>query len=379
MEVKPPDFNRNVHCLLGLPFDAIPLATAANAVRKAIAERKPLFVSTPNLNFLIACIADARFRDSVIHSELSLADGMPIVWLAKMLGVPIAERVAGSSLFETLRNADARPGEAPVRVYFFGGPDGVAKQACEKINSIDAGKYQQPMHCAGYASPGFGSIEDMSTEAILEHINNSGADFVVVSLGARKGQAWIEHNRHKLTAPVISHLGAVVNMVAGTVLRAPVWMQRTGLEWIWRIKEEPALWRRYRDDGLALMRLMLTRVLSSLLYTQVKLSQADKTETASLSIAINGNVMQVVLQGSWTANTLDPLRRAFRSGIEDGYHIELNLAAVTYADSAFWGQLLLLYGYQEQIGRTLHISAASNTVRKLSYFSCVEFLLAKSK
>jgi N-acetylglucosaminyldiphosphoundecaprenol N-acetyl-beta-D-mannosaminyltransferase len=304
---------------------------------------------------------------------------MPIVWLAKLLGIPIAERVAGSSLFETLRNGLLNTDEAPIRVYFFGGPDGVAQQACERINLTETGKQRQPMQCTGYASPGFCSIEDMSTAPILEHINNSGADFVVVSLGARKGQAWIEHNRHKLTAPVISHLGAVVNMVAGTVLRAPIWMQRTGLEWIWRIKEEPALWRRYRDDGLALTRLMLSRVLPSLLYSQFILRQASKSETASLSIAMQGNVMKLVLQGSWTANTLDPLRRAFRSGIEDGYHIELNLAAVTFADSAFWGQLLLLYGYQGQIGRTLHITAASNTVRKLSYFSCVEFLLFKGK
>jgi len=78
--------------------------------------------------------------------------------------------------------------------------------------------------------------------------------------GRQKGQAWIEHNRTHITVPIISHLGAVINFVAGKLSRAPVWVQRTGLEWLWRIKEEPSLWRRYASDGLVLLKLLITRV-----------------------------------------------------------------------------------------------------------------------
>jgi N-acetylglucosaminyldiphosphoundecaprenol N-acetyl-beta-D-mannosaminyltransferase len=224
---------RDLHWILGLPFDAVTLQEAVDRVRAAAKNRTPLFISTANLNFLIASQKDEAFRDSVIHSDLSLADGMPIIWMAKLLNLPIHERVAGASLFDALRYQPLNAGERPLRIYFFGGPDGVAQRAHEAINQ-DSGS----MECCGYMSPGFGSIEEMSTLEILHQINATEADFVVVSLGAKKGQAWIERNRTLLNAPVISHLGAVVNFVAGTVQRAPIWVQRIGAEWVWRIKEE---------------------------------------------------------------------------------------------------------------------------------------------
>ena len=188
--IKSPDFSREVHCLLGLPFDATDLSGAVHRVREAVANRQPFFVSTPNLNFLIACQTDSDFRNSVINSHLSLADGMPIVWLAKLLGVPVRKRVAGSSLFENLRRDVTTGPYQTIKVFFFGAPYGVAQAACERINSEGGA-----LRCVGYESPGFGSVHEMSSTATIQRINDSHADFVVVSLGARKGQAWIEPKR----------------------------------------------------------------------------------------------------------------------------------------------------------------------------------------
>lgn len=252
---------RQVHWILGLPFDAVSLAEAMQTVRNAARQRTPLFISTPNLNFLIASQKDPAFRDSVIHSDLSLADGMPILWLAKLLKVPIRERVAGSTLFEQLRYSPLEPEDGPLRVYFFGGPDGVAEKAANAINQDSTS-----MQCVGYCSPGFGSLDDISTSDLLAHINASGADFVVVSLGAKKGQAWILRNRSQLQAPIISHLGAVVNFVAGNVQRAPVWMQRVGLEWLWRIKEEPNLYKRYVSDGISILSIVANIAVRKILH-----------------------------------------------------------------------------------------------------------------
>jgi N-acetylglucosaminyldiphosphoundecaprenol N-acetyl-beta-D-mannosaminyltransferase len=247
MQNTPPYANRNVHYLLGLPFDALTLDQAVAQVRWAAQTHTPCFFSTPNLNFLIAAQSNTAFKQSVIDSDLSLADGMPIVWLAKLVGLPIPERVAGSDVFEALRKPH---GGKKTKVYFFGGPPGVAQLAAEKINSEDGG-----LVCVGYETPGFGNVEEMSTAATLDNINNSGAEFLVVALGAVKGQAWIQHNRARLRVPVVSHLGAVINFVAGNVKRAPVWMQKSGLEWLWRVKEEPGLWSRYFNDGAALCKL----------------------------------------------------------------------------------------------------------------------------
>ncbi len=239
---------RDVVCILGLPFDAITLQDAVQRVRDAIHARRRLFLSTPNLNFLIGSRSDAAFRRSVVDSDLSVADGMPLVWMSRLLGTPLPERVTGSDLFERLRNEPLPPGRSPIRVYFYGGPPGAAEAAARRLNAGSSA-----MVCVGYESPGFGSVEELSDAETIDRINARDADFLVVALGAVKGQAWIERNRGRLRVPVISHLGAVVNFEAGTVSRAPAWVRRAGLEWLWRIKEEPALWRRYGRDARALL------------------------------------------------------------------------------------------------------------------------------
>ncbi len=118
------DFNRNVYCLLGLPFDAVTLSEAVDRVRRAAFSRQRCFLSTPNLSFLIGCLADRGFRDSIINSDLSVADGMPLVWMARLLGISIRERVAGSEVFEALRSDSARP----LSVYFLAG-----RSACPSV------------------------------------------------------------------------------------------------------------------------------------------------------------------------------------------------------------------------------------------------------
>lgn len=240
----------------GLPFDVIDTAGAAERLSGAMRDGRRLFLSTPNLNFLVAAQRDEAFRASVLASDLSVADGMPVVWLARLQGTPLPERVAGSSLFDLLRHG---AGQAvlgrPIKVYFFGGPPGVAERACAVLNAEHAAG-RGHMLGVGAQCPGFGPVEAMSPPEAIAAINASGADFLVVALGAQKGQAWIMHNLDSLTVPVVSHLGAVVNFVAGTVQRAPLAWQRLGLEWLWRIRQEPQLFRRYWSDGWALLGLV---------------------------------------------------------------------------------------------------------------------------
>jgi N-acetylglucosaminyldiphosphoundecaprenol N-acetyl-beta-D-mannosaminyltransferase len=362
-----PDFGRDVRCLLGLPFDVVDMAAAVARVHTAADGGHPCFLSTPNLNFLVACQGDPAFRASVINSDLSIADGMPLVWMARLLGLPIRERVAGSSLFEAL----CRESQRPMSVYFFGGPPGVAEQACERLNADG-----RALRCVGYESPGFGSVEDMSSAASVDRINASSADFVVVALGARKGQAWIERNRGRLSAPVISHLGAVVGFVAGSVKRAPTWMQKTGLEWLWRIKEEPDLWRRYFGDGLALARLLITRVLPYAIYLRRHGRIAGGGSAAGLELSHHGETLVLRMRGAWRAGSLEPLRCAFSDVMSPGRDVWLDMEAVDYVDSAFVGLLLLASGSAGRAHGDFLIVAASLEVRRILRFCCAEFLLS---
>ena len=363
--VVPPDFSREVHCLLGLPFDAVNMSGAVQRMKVAASNRSPCFLSTPNLNFLIAAQSDAAFRNSVINSHLSIADGMPLVWIAHLLDIPIHERVAGSALFDTLRNES----DNPISVYFFGGPEGAAEAACRRLNLEGRG-----LTCAGFESPGFGSIDQMSSEATIQRINASNADFLVVSLGAKKGQAWIERNRARISVPVISHLGAVVNFVAGTVKRAPVWMQNIGLEWLWRIKEDPALWRRYFRDGLALLKLVACRVLPYFWYLQRHKPDDSQLAAAGIEKTEDENNYIIHLRGAWTQWNIAPLRVCFSSAALAEKNIRLDMSGVSYVDSAFIGLVMLLHGHQTQNHRQLQIEFLPDHVRRIIKYCCAEFL-----
>jgi len=235
----------SVHWLLGLPFDALSLEEARERIFAAVEDRHQLVFATPNVNFLAQARRDARFREDILRTDLSLADGKPIVWLGRLLGIPFVERVAGSDLIESLIT---EPGSRVLKVYFFGGEEGAAAAASAALNRRRGG-----LAGAGSWYPGFVDLDQMSGAEVIADINRSEAVMLVVSLGAAKGHRWIEANRHRLTVPVISHLGAVVNFVAGRMRRAPRIMQRTGLEWLWRILEEPTLVTRYaRDAGYLL-------------------------------------------------------------------------------------------------------------------------------
>lgn len=359
------DFERKVYCLLGLPFDAVDMASVVRQIWRAAREHQQLFLSTPNVNFLIGCQTDIGFRDSVIHSDLSIPDGMPLVWIARVLGIPMGERIAGSSVLEALRGSTIER----ISVFFFGGPDGVAEAACQQLNTKSSG-----LTCVGFVSPGFGSIEDMSSDATIARINATHPDFLVVSLGAKKGQEWIERNRSRLSAPVISHLGAAVNFIAGTVSRAPVWMQNCGLEWLWRIKEEPTLWRRYFGEGLALIKLLATRVLPYFWYLKRHKVDEALLATSSLNIKEEGQSYIIRLRGTWMQSNMAPLRHCFAEAARSGKDVTLDMGEVTYVDSAFVGLVMLLQGHQSQLGRRLWIAHPQDSVRRVITYCCAEYL-----
>jgi N-acetylglucosaminyldiphosphoundecaprenol N-acetyl-beta-D-mannosaminyltransferase len=256
-------------------------------------------------------------------------------------------------------------------VFFFGGPQGAAEAAARRLNAE-----RSALTCVGYESPGFGSVDELSREETIARINASGADLLVVSLGAKKGQAWIERNRARITVPAVTHLGAVVNFVAGSVDRAPRWMQKSGLEWLWRIKEEPVLWRRYWADGLALASLLATRIVP---YAWLLLRRKPgREELGASAYRLRQTEREVVvrLRGAWVQENLAPLRQCLSQASAARKDVRIDLAHASYVDSSFLGLMLLLYGVQKANGRRLLCTPVSASVRRIFEYGCSEFLLA---
>jgi N-acetylglucosaminyldiphosphoundecaprenol N-acetyl-beta-D-mannosaminyltransferase len=360
------DFYRNVHCIMGLPIDAMSMDEAVRHLQQARSTRTKCFFSTPNLNFMVASQKQPEFRESVCLSDLSLADGMPLVWVAKLLNIPIRERVSGSDLFERLRQQT----ESLWRVFFFGGPKGVGQSACLAIGDQSRGVLP-----TGYIYPGFVNTEDMSRHDLMQCINQSASDMVVVSLGAAKGQDWILRNRKSIDAPVIGHLGAVINFVAGNIQRAPLWMQRAGLEWLWRAKEESTLVRRYMNDGLAFLRVLATRVLPLAWHQARHKPTPEALASAGAEYRGHGTQQWVHLRGAWHAGNLQAVRYIF-TRVEQHYgNVVLHMAQVQSIDSAFVGLLLLLEQSLAERQLSLRLTHTPAAIRRTLRLSGVQHLV----
>ena len=363
------DFRRKTWCLLGLPFDAVDLQAAVESIRRAAGSGRTCFFSTPNLNFAVSALGDASFRQTLLNSDLSLLDGMPLLWAARILGIRLPEKVSGSDLFAALWQRPASENSS-LKVFFFGGADGIAESASRNIAAGGAG-----LQCAGFLNPGFGSIDELSNPEFLDRINRSDADFLVVALGARKGQMWIDRNRVNLNPPVVGHLGAVLNFVAGTVRRAPAWMQRAGLEWTWRIYEEPSLWRRYLFDGVRFAAIFLTRLLPYALWRRFNPDRQRRADSLVVNREIEGDRLTISIEGACLRDSIEPLRPLFTQAALETRDVRLDLAGVSVVDGAFLGLCLVLKKHLDRSERRLEFVNPKPAVARIFRWSCVEYLL----
>ena len=230
------------------------------------------------------------------------------------------------------------------------------------------------MRGAGWHFPGFGVAAGMSDPAVAARINATAPDFVVVALGAAKGQHWIEDAGAVLNAPVISHLGAVVNFVAGSVRRAPVWVQNLGLEWLWRIFEEPALWRRYAHDGWAFALLCMRKVLP-LLALRVWRGVRPLRSSARLVRKVHVATHRLVLHGNWLPPDLGLLRDALSHATAAEAAVVIDAAELGAVDNTFVALLIRLYGHQRKHRRSFAVEGASASFARQLRWHGADYLL----
>ncbi len=354
-EIGADDLSREVYCILGMPIDAIDMVNVLRRIDRAAETGTKLFLSTPNLNYLAHCHLDAEFREALILSDLSPADGMSIVWLARLLGAPIRERVAGSDVFAALKHM--RPPDRPLKVFLFGGDEGVAAAASDALNDARSG-----VVCVGWHFPGFLSVEELSESSLINMINSAGADFLVVCLGAKKGQLWLKRNSTYLRSSIRSHLGASLNFEAEKIRRAPVFVRKLGLEWVWRIKEEPYLWRRYWRDGLLLINLLYSRVLPLWLY-RLRTNLLSDRSFSSYS-EVRDDCYTVGFVGPATRANIDEIIRALRTARLGG-RVIIDMTAVSAIDTRFLGVLLVFYKMLRARNAELVLKGVSSELQRI--------------
>ncbi len=361
-----PDLDRNIWCVLGLLFDITDTDKTIKYLSQSVKDNHKIVLCTPNINYIILALEDSSFRESSFNCDLSVADGMPIIWVAKLLGIPLVSRVSGSGL---ILDMCAQKSESKLSLFLFGGENGVAKLAAKRVNEMN-GK----LSAVGFSSPGHGSVKEMSREDIILDINKHHPDFLLVALGAKKGQEWIDFNKDKLNSKIISHLGATINFLADTVKRAPTWMQRSGFEWLWRIIEEPGLWSRYFRDGLKLSRLLITRVIPYWWFLQHHKKQQITSKVTNVELVNDNHNVIIKVAGVVTTNQLAEIRPVFKKVILDNKNIVIDLANVEYIDSAFIALLMLVRKHVINNGRRFTLEKSNPIVNKIIYYNCAEFI-----
>ncbi len=217
---------------------------------------KNSYIVTPNIDHMVRLRDDLEFRKVYAGASLVLADGMPLLWAAGFLGTPLKEKISGSDLLPKLCELANHKG---YRLFFLGGRKGAANKSAEVFRKNYPSIQIVGTYCPAW---GFEKDEDENTR-IVEMIKHARPDILFVGLGAPKQEKWIYKYKDQYQVPVSIGVGASFDFVSGMVKRAPVWMQKVGLEWFWRLLMEPKrLWKRYLIDDMKFFELILRQKFS---------------------------------------------------------------------------------------------------------------------
>ena len=220
-------------------IDNCTLSEAIVYIERCIRERKIGHVITPNVDQIIRIEKDDYFKKICDNADLLLVDGTPLLWIAKWYGTPIKEKICGSDLVPKLCEIAAQKG---YKVFLLGAAEGVAAKAAENL------KIKYPgLRVTGTYSPPYGFEKDKKEIAKINQILfDSKSDLLFVGMGVPKQDIFIYENMRNYQIPMSFSIGATIDFEAGVQKRAPVWINRMGMEWLYRLVRDPKrMFKRY--------------------------------------------------------------------------------------------------------------------------------------
>jgi N-acetylglucosaminyldiphosphoundecaprenol N-acetyl-beta-D-mannosaminyltransferase len=221
--------------------DVLTFAGALREIEKLVDRKEGGSVFTPNVDHVVKAASNDAFRQAYERASLSLADGMPLIWVSSLLGCRLPERVAGSDLLVPVLKLAAR---RRWKVYLLGGAPGVAPAVAKLLTE------QMGIAVVGWDDCRIESDGSDPTNGSFTRAGAAKADLVFVALGPPKQELWIDRARDVIHPAVALGVGASLDFLVGKYKRAPRWMGRVGLEWAYRLSQEPRrLWRRYLVEG----------------------------------------------------------------------------------------------------------------------------------
>jgi N-acetylglucosaminyldiphosphoundecaprenol N-acetyl-beta-D-mannosaminyltransferase len=234
--------------LFNCPIDALTMEQTVSKIKTAIDTQKHLHHVVVNVAKLVHLQNDTQLRNSVVNCDIINADGQGVVWASKILGKSIPERVAGIDL---MQNLVTLAHQNQYTIFFFGAKEEIVKRIVDKFS-----KKYSPKIIAGYRNGYFNKDEELN---IAQQIADTNANILFVAMGSPKKENFLFENREILkNINFIMGVGGSFDVVAGKVKRAPIWVQKIGMEWFYRMAQEPnRLFMRYFTTNLALVKLII--------------------------------------------------------------------------------------------------------------------------
>lgn len=243
--------------LFGLEFHAMDFGSAVDAIADAARRREKGLVITPNVDHIVTVHRRPEVRRIYRGARFLFADGMPIIWTSRLVpGKSLPGRITGADLLPALCK---RAADIGLSVAFIGGLPGIAQLASEAMRKRYPG-----LRVVGVQCPPFGFESDARhTQDIIDLCNAARPDILFFGVGTPKQEIWSHAHLERIDVGMVLCIGAALDFAAGTLKRAPTWMQRFGLEWLWRMSQDPKrLLKRYLIRDAAFFRIALREILS---------------------------------------------------------------------------------------------------------------------
>jgi N-acetylglucosaminyldiphosphoundecaprenol N-acetyl-beta-D-mannosaminyltransferase len=351
--------------VLGLPLANVTAEEAVEQIEKLILSGGTHQVATANLDFWLNSLNDVHLHRIIAGCSLVLPDGMPLVWVSRLLGNPLKERVSGVDMVPLLAELSAKKGYG---VYLLGGRPGVAERASKMLEQAYPG-----VNIVGHHAPPLADLERMDHGDTLERIRAAKPDILLVAFGNPKQEKWIRMHARRLGVPVSIGIGGSMDILVGDVHRAPGWMQRHGLEWLGRCTQEPTrLLPRYARNFIGLALKLPTALMATFL-------QRPHRGPSTVNRTSDAGMIHLYIQGNLEAATAGALDRTVASCVAGGQLLVVHLRELEYANAEGLGALLDARQRLLATGLSLTLAGVPARMRLLFSAWCLEPLFDEFK
>lgn len=346
--------------LFGLPITNVTMAQAVARVEEHILSGRAHQIATANLDFARNSLNDQYLQRIICECSMVLPDGAPMLWASTLFGQPLKERVTGVDLIPELAKLSARRGYG---IFLLGSTEESSRRAAEVLAEHYLG-----VRIVGRASPEVQPLHEMDNEDLLRQIEAADPAILLVAFGNPKQEIWIHRHRDLLNVPVAIGIGGALDLIAGSLKRAPKWVQWLQLEWAFRLAQEPLrLLPRYTRDAVALLMHLPLGLAANRM-------QPEERRHGRLKVQVEGTIRVIATPAKLSGDVCGWLAREAKQAVIAGQTMVVDMSATVRVEADGLGGLLEARRILLSEGLWIWLAGMSNPVRRVLQFSAMSDL-----